>query len=131
MMAVMICNVVVFVNTSVHNSTIRHCQWSLTSREIQQQIFEFTNYSKTNPSTLTVIYTYRFPMVVIILALILHHGRWSTVHNESTTRQVGGISAAIMYRPSVMNSCTAWLQWKWLSFLLRSNNTALYYHDVL
>jgi len=122
----MICNAAVFVNTLVYNSTIWHCQWSLAVREIQQFV-EFTNHSKTNLLTRTVTHTYHFPMVVVILALILHHGRWSTVHNESTTRQVGGISAAIMYRPSVMNSCTAWLQWKCLSFFLRANNTALYY----
>ena len=57
-------------------------------------------------------------MVKIVPTFIFHHGRRSTVDNETTTMRVRGISAAVMYCPSMMYSCTAWLQWKWLSFLL-------------
>ena len=66
-------------------------------------------------------------MVIIIAALIFHHGCWSTVHNETTTRHVGGISTAVMYCPSSMYSCTPWLQWKRLSFLLHAHNTPFCY----
>jgi len=57
-------------------------------------------------------------MVVVVLALILHHRCRSSVDNEAATRRVCGISAAVVNSPSVMYRCTAWLQWKRLSFLL-------------
>jgi len=62
--------------------------------------------------------TYPFPVVVVICPLILNHWRWSTVDNETTPRQIGGISAAEMKCSAMMKSGTAWFQWIWFPFSL-------------
>lgn len=62
-------------------------------------------------------------MVKVVLALVLHHGGRSTVDNETATKCVCGISTAVMHGPSMMDSSTAWLQWKRLSFLLNHRMT--------